>query len=149
LPRNGGALIHSTMRPPLRFVTKKEALLEEFKGRTNYWLCRPGVTEAKDLQVCEATLPPHEGHGFHTHPELEEVIYVLRGEVTQWVERASRRLGPGESAHIPAGMVHATFNESDADAVILAILSPGACAGPFAVDVSSQEPWKGLGPGAR
>lgn len=143
------ATYSQAMRPPLRFVSKKEALLEEFKGRTNYWLCRPGVTEAKDLQVCEATLPPQEGHGFHTHPELEEVIYVLKGEVTQWVEKESRRLGPGDSAHIPAGVVHATFNESAHDAVILAILSPGACDGPFAVDVSGEEPWKGLGPKSR
>lgn len=45
------------MSPNLRFVTPANALKEEYKGRTNYWLCRPGVTEAKALQVCEATLP--------------------------------------------------------------------------------------------
>ncbi|MEI6461847.1 MAG: cupin domain-containing protein [Verrucomicrobiota bacterium] len=129
------------MRPPLRFVTPAEAIKEEYKGRTNYWLSRPGLTEAKQLQICQATLPPGEGHNFHTHPELEEVIYVLSGEVEQWVEKEFRLLKAGEVAHIPAGVVHATFNSSNADAVILAILSPGESTGPFMVDVSGEAPW--------
>jgi len=127
-----------------RFITTAEALKEDYKGRTNYWLCRPEVCAAQDIQVCRAILPPGEGHNFHTHPELEEVIYVLEGEVEQWVEEEQRRLKPGEVAHIPRGMVHATFNPTGQDAVILAILSPAACPGPFAVDVSGEEPWKSL-----
>src|SRR4030095_4329664 len=123
-----------------RFITTAEALQEEYKGRTNYWLCRPEIAEAKDLQVCRAVLPGGEGHNFHTHPELEELIYVLEGEVEQWVERDFRRLRPGEGAHIPRGVVHATFNPTTRDAVILAILSPAAATGPFLVDVSEQEP---------
>ena len=72
------------------------------------------------------------------------MIYVLKGEVEQWVEKEHRILKAGESAHIPAGLVHATFNSSAADATILAILSPGDSQGPFMVDVSDQEPWKSL-----
>ncbi len=66
--------VASGMTTPLRFVTKAEAIKEEYKGRTNYWLTRPELTGAKALQVCEATLPAGEGHAFHTHPELEERI---------------------------------------------------------------------------
>lgn len=129
---------------PQRFITTAEALKEDYKGRTNYWVCRPEVCEAKDIQICRAVLPGGEGHNFHTHPELEEVIYVLEGTVEQWVEKECRRLGPGEVAHIPRGIVHATFNPTDRDAVILAILSPAAAKGPFLVDVSGEEPWKSI-----
>jgi quercetin dioxygenase-like cupin family protein len=132
-----------------RFITEAEALKEEFKGRTNYWLCRPEIAEAKGLQLCRAALPAGEGHPFHTHPELEEIIYVLEGEVEQWVEKEKRILRPGEVAHIPAGIVHATFNSSERDAVILAILTPSAATGPFLVDVSSEEPWRSLRPPAK
>ena len=131
---------------PNRFVTEAEALKEAYKGRTNFWMVRPEVCEARDLQVCRAVLPAGEGHNFHTHPELEEVIYVLEGSVEQWVETEKRMLRPGEVAHIPKGVVHATFNPTDADAVILAILSPAASQGPFLVDVSQEEPWRGLRP---
>jgi quercetin dioxygenase-like cupin family protein len=126
------------------FITEAESMKEDFKGRTNHWLCRPEIAETKDLQICRAILPPGEGHGFHHHPELEEVIYVLDGEVEQWVDREMRILKPGEIAHIPAGVIHATFNSGTADASILAILSPAACEGPFLVDVSSEEPWCSL-----
>lgn len=132
--------------PSRRFITTVEALKEDFKGRTNYWMVRPEVADSKDLQLCRAVLPAREGHGFHKHPELEEIIYVLEGEVEQWVEAEKRTLYPGEVAHIPAGMVHATFNASDRDAIILAILSPSTTQGPFMVDVSGEEPWKSLRP---
>lgn len=127
------------------FITEAEALKEDFKGRTNYWMCRPEITNAKDLQICRAVLPPGEGHDFHHHPELEEAIYVLEGEIEQWVGEECRRLKVGECAHMEAGVVHATFNPSDQDAVILAILSPGSQDGPFMVDVSAEEPWASLG----
>jgi quercetin dioxygenase-like cupin family protein len=126
------------------FITEAEAIKEDFKGRTNYWMCRPEITNAKDIQVCRAALPAGEGHNFHHHPELEEVIYVLEGEVEQWVEQEMRMLKAGELAHIPAGVVHATFNPTANDAVILAILSPASYEGPFLVDVSGEEPWKTL-----
>src|SRR5579863_7051053 len=87
------------------FISEAEALKEEFKGRTNYWLCRPEIANAKDLQLCRAALPPGEGHNFHKHPELEEIIYVLEGTVEQWVEKKCRKLKPGEVAHISAGVV--------------------------------------------
>ena len=138
--------VPAAMPHALRFITEAEALKEDFKGRTNFWLCRPEIADAKDLQVCRAVLPPGEGHNFHTHPELEELIYVLEGRVEQWVEKEKRLLGSGEVAHIPRGIVHATFNPTAADAVILAILSPAAARGPFLVDVSNEEPWKSLRP---
>ncbi|MEY4243850.1 MAG: hypothetical protein RLZZ245_1435 [Verrucomicrobiota bacterium] len=126
------------------FITEAEAIQEDFKGRTNYWMCRPEITNAKDLQVCRAILPAGESHNFHHHPELEEVIYVIEGEIEQWVGAEMKRLQVGEVAHMLPGVVHATFNVSDKDAVILAILTPGSQLGPFMVDVSGEEPWKSL-----
>jgi quercetin dioxygenase-like cupin family protein len=126
------------------FVTEIEAMKEDFKGRTNYWLCRPEIVETTELLTCRVILPPGEGHDFHTHPELEEMIYVLSGEIEQWVELEMRVLKPGEIAHIPRGVVHATFNASLEDAVILTILTPAVPSGPFLVDVSDEEPWKSV-----
>ena len=126
------------------FITEAEAIKEDFKGRTNYWMCNPEIADAKGIQVCRAVLPPGEGHDFHHHPELEEVIYVLEGKVEQWVEKQKQVLNPGEVAHIPAGVVHESFNATAEDAVILAILSPAGCTGPVTVDVADQEPWKSI-----
>ena len=129
---------------PTRFVTAAEAIREPFEDRVNRWLCRPGQTEAKELAVIEAEFAVGQGHGFHTHPEFEECIYVLSGRIEQWVDRERKVLEAGDLAHIPMGMVHATFNVGSTPARILAILSPGSCKGPGLVDVSQQEPWKSI-----
>ena len=80
----------------------------------------------------------------HHHPNLEEAIYVLEGEIEQWVGDQKQTLKVGELAHMNPGVVHATFNLSEKDAVILAIISPGSQFEPFMVDVSGEEPWASL-----
>ena len=70
--------------------------------------------------------------------------HFIEGEVEQWVGAEKQILKVGEVAHMPPGVVHATFNLSGKDAMILAILSPGAATGPFLVDVSGEEPWASL-----
>lgn len=128
---------------PRRFVTQREAEIEEVPHCTHEWLCRPGLVEAEKLLLVRATMPPGKAHAFHTHPGCEEIIYIVEGRAEQWVQTQRQVLGPGEVAHIPAGAVHATYNDSDCPLVFLAILSPAKPA-PGCVDVSDQEPWKSL-----
>ncbi len=109
------------------------------------WLSTPLVNGAEHLVVIDVTLSPGGGHDFHKHPDQEEVIYVVSGTVEQWVDREKRMLGPGDSAHIPAGVVHASFNTGKSDAKLVAILGP--CVGESGyqlVDVAAEAPWKGL-----
>ena len=78
-------------------------------------------------------------------PDQEEVILVVAGKVEQWVDRESRVLGPGNSAFIPADVVHASFNVGESQARIIAILGP--CVGPIGyelIDVANDAPWKTL-----
>ena len=130
----------------LRFVTEREAEHEEQRTGVHHWLSKPGVTEAEQLVLVRVYMPPGEGHQFHRHPEQEEIIYVIAGTAEQWVEEERRMLGPGEIAHIPRDVVHATFNGGDSTLEFLAILSPAHHVGPFAVDVFDEEPWRSLRP---
>jgi quercetin dioxygenase-like cupin family protein len=75
---------------------------------------------------------------------MEEIIYVISGRAEQWVERESRLLGPGDTAHIPKDIVHGTYNAGDETLVFLAILSPAIFEGPALIDVSQDEPWASL-----
>jgi quercetin dioxygenase-like cupin family protein len=83
-------------------------------------------------------------HAFHSHPEMDEMIYLLRGEMEQWVGREKRLLKPGDSAYIPRGVVHGCYNVSGAECEFLAILTPSKISGPFSVDFSQEEPWRSL-----
>lgn len=130
----------------LRFVTSAEMVVEELPWGPHEWLCRPGLTDAEGLLLVRVRMPPGKGHAFHRHPAMEEIIYVVSGTAEQWVDRESRRLGPGDSAHIPPDMVHGTYNAGEETLVFLAILSPAKFEGPATVDVSADEPWASLRP---
>lgn len=109
------------------------------------WLSRPSTTGAQDLTVMEVTLLPGKGHNFHRHPGQEEVIYVIEGEVEQWLEQESQRLTAGDSLFIAADVVHASFNVGSTPAKVMAILGP--CAGDdgyVTVEVGDQAPWNTL-----
>ena len=127
-----------------RFVTAQDVEVEELPWGPHEWLCRPGLTDARDLLLVRVRMPPGTGHAFHRHPAMEEIIYVVSGTAEQWVDRESRRLGPGDIAHIPKDMVHGTWNGGDDTLVFLAILSPARFDGPALVDVSADAPWSTL-----
>ncbi len=129
---------------PTRFVTPPEIQIETSPWGPHEWLSRPGLTEAENLLLVRVRMPPCKGHAFHTHPEMEEVIYIEAGRAEQWVADESRLLGPGDSAHIPKGLVHGTYNAGDDTLVFLAILSPARIEGPAMIDVSMEEPWRSI-----
>jgi quercetin dioxygenase-like cupin family protein len=131
-------------REPRRFVTDAEMEVEQLPWGPHEWLCRPGLTAARDLLLVRVRMPPGKAHAFHRHPSMEELIYVVSGRAEQWVETRSQLLGPGDVAHVPKNLVHGTYNAGDETLVFLAILSPAVAEGPALVDVSREEPWASL-----
>jgi quercetin dioxygenase-like cupin family protein len=71
------------------------------------------------------------------------MIIVKRGEITQFLERESTTLGPGDSVFIDADMVHASYNDGGETAHLQVVIGPslGEGSGYGLVDVSSEEPW--------
>lgn len=128
------------------FIQIADAARETNDWTHNEWLCRPDLVAAEKLLLVRANMDPHHCHPFHLHPCREEIIYVVYGRAEQWVGHEKRLLCAGEMAHIPAGVVHATFNPHDEPLVFLAILSPATLADveaalPDPMDVSADAPW--------
>ena len=126
-----------------KFVHSAEVRREKLDWGTLGWLCHPPNTGADDLTILEVEIAPGGGHNFHRHPNQEEVLYVVSGEVEQWFEAEKRTLRPGDSLFVDRNVVHATFNVSDADAKLLAILGPCDGDDGYAV-VEVGEPWLSL-----
>ena len=128
-----------------KFISTTEAERDQLDWGTLGWLSRPTTTGAKQLVVIEVKLLPGHGHNFHKHPDQEEVIYVIEGNVEQWLEQKKQTLGPGDSVFIPANMIHASFNTGSTPIKLLAILAP--CSGPegyVSVEVGDEAPWNTL-----
>ncbi len=130
--------------PGWRFVSFGETEVEKLPGKTHYWHCRPGMVADTNLLFVRAQLPPGEAHPFHFHPTMEEILYVLSGAAEQWVEKDNRRMQPGDSLYLPAGVVHGTYNAGAEMLDFLAVLSPAKSPGPMTVEVAGQEPWASL-----
>jgi quercetin dioxygenase-like cupin family protein len=111
---------------------------------TRRWVCHPASTGAKQLTVVDATLAPGQAHSFHSHPNQEEVVFVIAGKVEQCVDREKRVLSFGDAAFIPAGMIHASFNAGEGDARLVAIFGPSIGEGFETIDMSGEAPWKAL-----
>ena len=118
---------------------------EQFDWGTIGWRCRPANTSAGQLVVMDVTLEPGGGHDFHRHDGQEEMIIVKQGTVTQFLERESATLNPGDSIYIDEGVVHASFNDGDETAHLQVVIGPSLGEGGYGlVDVSGEEPWASI-----
>ena len=129
---------------PNTFISKSELQIDPSPWGPHEWLSRPGLTAAEQLLMVRVLMPPGRAHQFHRHPAMEEIIYVVSGTAEQWVDREKRLLGPGDIAHIPADVVHGTYNAGSETLVFLAILAPARFEGPALIDVHLDEPWRSL-----
>ena len=127
-----------------RFVAATETEVEEFPGQVNRWYFKDGLGDAENLALVRGCLAQGGGHPFHNHPEMDEIIYVLSGEMRQWLETESRILRAGDSLYIPRGVIHGCKNEQATPCEFLAILTPGKIVGPLSIDYSTVEPWASL-----
>ena len=130
-----------------KFVPASETVREQLSWGSLGWCCRPAGIGAKDLVVIEVTLAPGGGHAFHRHPKQEETIYVIDGQVEQWLDRQKRVMTSGDCVFLAPGTVHASFNKSDRPAKLLAILGPcvDGANGYQVEEVAGQAPWNTLG----
>ena len=60
----------------------------------------------------------------HTHPNLDETLIVLEGEILVYAEGTEHRVGPRGVAVAPRGEAHA-FMVTSESALILALQTPG------------------------
>jgi quercetin dioxygenase-like cupin family protein len=127
------------------FVTQSDVREEAFDWGTIGWRLTPAAG-SKHLVIMDVTLEPGEGHDFHRHPGQEEMIIVTQGRITQYIERDSSSLGPGDSVYLDEGVVHASFNDGDETAHLQVVIGPslGGETGYGLEDVSGEEPWSSL-----
>jgi quercetin dioxygenase-like cupin family protein len=128
-----------------QFIPNAAASRDDLSWGFLRWFSRPETTQASNLVVIEVAIDPGFGHNFHKHPDQEEVLYVLDGQVEQWLEKEKRILHPGDAIFIGKNVVHASFNHSSRPAKFLAILGPCVTAdGYVSVEVGDEAPWKDL-----
>ena len=130
---------------PGKFTIRSEVEPERLDWGQLRWLSNPPTTGAGQLTVIDVALVPGKGHNFHKHPDQEELLLIIAGDVEQWIGEEKRILKAGDSAFVPADVVHASFNAGSGEARIAAILGP--CVGEVgyvSVEMGDEAPWNTL-----
>ena len=127
------------------FVKAADVPREELDWGVLGWVTNPATTGAEQLTTLDVSIKPGNGHNFHKHPDQEEIITVVAGEIEQWLETERQTLRAGDTVFIPADVVHASFCTGDQPARLLVVLGP--CRGESGyevVEVGDQAPWSSL-----
>ena len=128
-----------------RFVMNSDVPVENFDWGSAGMRNAPPGTGCQSFVVMDVRLDPGFFHAFHKHPDQDEMITVVSGKVTQFLEGESTVLGAGDSVYIDKDVVHGSYNDFDEPAQLAVVLAPAVTDGGYvAVDVSAEEPWASL-----
>jgi quercetin dioxygenase-like cupin family protein len=127
-----------------KFILDREINMQALDWGRLGWVSSPVHNGAAQLAIIVGDLKPGKGHSFHKHPGQEELMCVVSGKIEQWIDQDKRILGAGDSAFVPPGVVHASFNAGDADARVMVIFSPCLGDGFEMVDMAGESPWNSL-----
>jgi quercetin dioxygenase-like cupin family protein len=96
-----------------------------YGGGVHTWHVRAdevgGVFMLFEDQMAQGKMTP-----LHTHPESDETMYVLEGEILMHMDGVEHRIGVGGTAVAPRGVPHAFLVTSQV-ARMLCLHTPGCC----------------------
>jgi mannose-6-phosphate isomerase-like protein (cupin superfamily) len=83
----------------------------DLTGRRLSWLVAPGAVEAQHCSTCVITVQPGERvRPAHSHPNGEEVIYIMTGTGRVLVGTDVSPVRAGTAVLFPQGVVHMLHN---------------------------------------
>src|SRR5579885_3777987 len=97
------------MHVPL--LHEDQAIELDLPGRRLRWLVNGGGIPATHASLCIIRVQPGETvRPAHSHPECEEVIYIVSGTGRVMIDGSVNRVGPGTAVVFPQGAVHMLQN---------------------------------------
>ncbi len=80
------------------------------------WEIFPGVSlhaiGGEQVLLCHVTYEPGTMVARHSHPEAEQVMWIVDGSLTMTVGDETKRLGPGDVVVVNAGVEHELYSEN-------------------------------------
>lgn len=98
--------------PPIESQVRRDASADGERRTfgTVRWAVRGGDPAGAELTVDFATFEAHLGNEEHTHPNAEEMVYVLEGEFEHTLGDQATVLRPGDLIVVPRGAPHQIRN---------------------------------------
>ena len=113
------------MDEPRIAVTRRGEVPSDGYGMASiHWLVSKKTNGARELTIGATTLPVGGSNPRHRHPNCEEALYVLSGEIEHHIDGTpSIRMKAGDTILIPRDLVHQAVNIGDVPAELLVSFS--------------------------
>ncbi len=98
---------------------------QESAGASMEWLVDGSVVAGAGLSLARMTVQGGAICQQHRHPNCDEAVHLLSGELLLVIEDQPQFLKPGATAFITAGQVHHVENPSVDPAVVMLAYSAG------------------------
>lgn len=110
--------------PQIKVMRTTEVPSENYAWGALHWLTSAATNGARELTLGHTTVAPGGRNPLHRHPNCEEVLYVLAGEIEHFVEGTPRlRMKAGEAILIPRNLKHQAINVGTTQAELLVAFS--------------------------
>jgi uncharacterized cupin superfamily protein len=85
-----------------------------------YWL----RSWSDSCLIFETSDPPGTGIPAHIHPDQDEFIYIVEGDVEVELDGTRHKAGGGDIARLPRGIPHAYFNVGETASRMIFVVTP-------------------------
>ena len=102
------------------FDKTPETLLPHFYGGEGTARAKMHADGLNRIMV--GTLVPGASIGLHTHETNSEIVYILRGTGTAWIDGGTESLRPGVCHYCPKGHRHGMINDGTEDLVLFTVV---------------------------
>jgi quercetin dioxygenase-like cupin family protein len=111
--------------PLIPVINEADAKALDLPGRELRWLVGRGGLESALCSACVIRVAPGDKvRPAHSHPNGEEVIYVIRGSGRVLIAGDVHPLGPGSVALFPQGAVHMLHNTGAEEMQVVCFFAP-------------------------
>lgn len=98
--------------------------IEEPWGSLN-WLANDALGNSANLTLGRVIIKKGHSSPRHSHPNCDEVLYLLKGKLKHIVGNQTFVVEPGDTTVAPANTAHITLNIGDEDADFILAYSSG------------------------
>ena len=107
-------------------VKSDSQTVEEWRAGVRTRMIASSGLGTSSLCLFEQWCEPQSGAPTHSHPDVEEVLWVLSGRAEVWIDCKTAELVAGEAAIVPPDAPHGFRNIGDEELHTLAVIAHGA-----------------------
>ncbi len=104
-------------------LTAADATVQEYDWGELIWYANGQMGNSATMTFGRCVLKAGHANFRHSHPNCEEILYVVSGRIVHSLADETFPMGPGDTVVIPPNVVHNASNEGDQAAIMTIVFS--------------------------